>query len=79
VPEAARQRISSYGRGRFEGATGLPLLLLDGLVAGIWQRKSHSRQTDVRPEPFVELDKVQREELDGEIERLEGFLNSKVS
>lgn len=43
VPQAARTRVSTDGRGRFEGATALPVLLIDG-VAGMWeQRKLTSR------------------------------------
>ena len=43
VPEAARPRVNTYGRGRFESATGLPVLLIDGAVAGIWERRGQEQ------------------------------------
>jgi hypothetical protein len=39
VPPAVKPLIFGHGRGRYEGATGLPVLLVDGVVAGMWQRE----------------------------------------
>ena len=74
VPETARPRVNTYGRGRYEGATGLPVLLLDGAVAGIWERKKQGRRNDLRVETFVELSARQREQLDAEVARIGAFL-----
>lgn len=79
VPEETRKRIYSYGRGRFEGAVGLPVLLIDGKVAGIWERKMRSKRLDIQVEPLVELDSGQREALTAEGERIGEFLNMKIS
>jgi DNA glycosylase AlkZ-like len=79
VPESARKRISTYGRGRFEGATGLPVLLLDGVVAGIWERKSHGKRIDLRVEPFIEITSDQRHQLEAEAQRVGEFFEGEVS
>jgi len=35
VPQTTKARVLTYKRGRYEGATGLPVLLIDGVVAGL--------------------------------------------
>jgi len=52
VPDAARTRVSTYGCGRFEGATALPVLLIDGAVAGIWERRKQGSRVELRVESF---------------------------
>ncbi|HRE26607.1 MAG TPA: crosslink repair DNA glycosylase YcaQ family protein, partial [Anaerolineales bacterium] len=44
VPGEARQRIATHGRGRFEGAVGLPVLLVNGIVSGIWERRERAAE-----------------------------------
>ena len=39
LSEAARTRIYSFRRGVYEGPVGLPVVLRDGRIAGIWERK----------------------------------------
>ena len=74
VPEVARPRVNTYGRGRFESATGLPVLLVDGAVAGIWERRKQGKATELRVEAFVELTARQHEQLAAEAERIGAFL-----
>ncbi|MDQ3930434.1 MAG: winged helix DNA-binding domain-containing protein [Chloroflexota bacterium] len=74
VPEAARKRISAHGRGRFEGAVGLPVLLVDSVVAGIWERHVQSKRVELKVEAFVQLTPLQRTELEEEASRIGGFL-----
>jgi hypothetical protein len=50
VPSAARARISTYGRRRFEGAVALYVLLVDGVVSGIWRRQRRGQRIDLRVE-----------------------------
>jgi len=79
LPEAARARVFSYGRGRFEGAVGVPVLLLDGLVAGLWERRMRGRRLELRVEPFVELTQSQRRLLDAEAARVGDFFGTAVA
>lgn len=78
VPEAARPRVNTYGRGRFESATGLPVLLINGVVAGIWERRTPGRKPpkagELRVEVFGQLTTQQREQLEAEAARIGAFL-----
>lgn len=74
VPESARARVFAYKNGRFEGATGLPVLLIDGRVAGMWERHKRGRQLEIRVEPFVPLSAWQQEQVEAEALRLGTFL-----
>ncbi len=73
VPQAARQRIFAFKNGRFEGATGIPVLLVDGVVAGMWERRRRARRVEIRVEPFIRLSAVQREQLEAEVLRIGQF------
>ena len=74
VPKAAQARVSTYGRGRFEGATALPVLLIDGIVAGMWERRKMGRKIELRVEPFNQLTPLQHEQLEAEAARIGAFL-----
>ena len=78
VPEVARPRVNTYGRGRFDSATGLPVLLIDGAVAGIWERRAPGRKppkaSELRVEVFGQLTARQREQLEAELARIGAFL-----
>ncbi|HEY1391209.1 MAG TPA: winged helix DNA-binding domain-containing protein [Ktedonobacterales bacterium] len=79
VPEEARPRVNTYGRGRFESATGLPVLLIDGVVAGIWERRKQGKATELRVEAFVELTSRQHEQLAAETARIGAFLGMNMA
>ncbi len=74
VPEVARPRVNTYGRGRFESATGLPVLLIDGAVAGIWERRKQGKANELRVESFVQLSARQHKQLAREAARIGTFL-----
>jgi uncharacterized protein YcaQ len=74
VPEAAKKRILTFGRGRYEGAVGIPILLVNGVIAGIWERRRTSKQTEVRVETFVQLTSPQHKQLEAEAARIGAFL-----
>jgi hypothetical protein len=78
VREIAHKRIFSYGRGRYEGAVGLPILLVDGEVSGIWERKMRGRILEIRVEPFIELTDAQHRQLEAETARVDNFLGSEA-
>ena len=78
VPQPARARAATHGRGKFEGATGLPVLLIDGVVAGLWKRRPRGKRLAVRVEPFAPLTPAQEEQLAAEAARLAAFLDTPV-
>jgi uncharacterized protein YcaQ len=78
VPQAARARVSTYGRGRFEGATALPVLLIDGVVAGMWERRKKAGGSELRVEAFGQLTARQRDQLEAEAARIGAFLEEKM-
>jgi DNA glycosylase AlkZ-like len=78
VPDAARKRISTYGRGKYEGAVGLPVMLIDGIVAGMWERRKRAGAIALRIEPFQPLNVTQNRQLQREAVRLEKFFGAPV-
>lgn len=78
VPDAARQRIATHGRGRFEGAVGLPVLAINGVVSGIWERRERAAEVLLRVEAFAPLTVDQRDLLDVEVERLGAFYGKRA-
>jgi uncharacterized protein YcaQ len=79
VPEVARPRGNTNGRGRFESATGLPVLLIDGAVAGIWERRKQGKTTALQVESFVDLTARQHEQLAAEAARIGAFLGVNIA
>jgi hypothetical protein len=58
-------------------AGNFPVLLLDGVVAGVWHQKRSGRNVLVTVEPLGDLTKTQRAALDGEVERLGSVLDAR--
>lgn len=54
-------------------AGNFPVLLLDGLVGGVWHQKRAGRYLDVTVEPLDELTSRRRRALDAEVERVGTF------
>jgi hypothetical protein len=79
VPEGASARIRKEGRGRLEGATGVPVLLLDGAVAGRWNYRKQARRVEIRVEPFAPLSKAQLAQMEREAARIGAFLGVDAS
>ena len=59
LPEPVREQVASGGRGR-PGATGSRLLLVDGLAAGVWQRRKRGRRIELEVAPARRLTRAQR-------------------
>ena len=55
-------------------AGNYPVLLVDGVVGGVWHQKRSGRYVDVTVEPLAELSAVRRRDLDAEVERVGAFL-----
>lgn len=79
VPDNARARIASHGRGRFEGAVGLPVVLINGVVSGIWERRERAAEVLLRVETFEPLTVAQRDLLDLEVDRLSAFFGKRAA
>ena len=69
-----REQVAAKRRGRYEGPAGVRLLLVDGMAAGLWERKKRSSRIELRIAPAGRLTRAQRLELDDEAERIGSFL-----
>jgi uncharacterized protein YukE len=58
-------------------AGNYPVLLVDGVVAGVWHHRKTGRKLQVTVEPLRELKAPQRSQLDDEVSRLGGILDAK--
>ncbi len=70
-PGLAAERALPHG-----GAGNFPVLLVDGVVAGIWHQHRSGRKIDITVEPFDSLTADQREQLDVRVEGIGRFLGS---
>lgn len=71
-PGAAAERALARGQ-----AGNYPVLLVDGVVAGVWHQRRSGRAIHVTVEPLRPLDSGRRRELDEEVERLGDILEGK--
>ena len=46
------------------------MLLVDGVVAGVWHQRRSGRKLDITVEPLEPLTPAQRRELDEQVERV---------
>jgi hypothetical protein len=73
IPEDVREQIAAHGRGRYEGPAGVRLLVVDGVAAGLWERKKRGKRIELQVTPARRLTRAQRAELDDEVERIGAF------
>lgn len=52
------------------------VLLINGIVAGIWRQRRSGRLLDIMTEPFDQLTTVQRRDLDEQVARMAAFLDA---
>ena len=74
VPEPMRELIASHGRGRYEGPAGVRLVLVDGVAAGLWERRKRGKRVELDVRLARRLGKARRTELDREADRVGAFL-----
>ena len=74
VPEATRRQVADHGRGRYEGPAGVRFLMIDGVAAGLWERKKRARRIELHVTPSRRLTRAERAQLDTEAERIGAFL-----
>ncbi len=74
VPPPVRELIAGHGRGRYEGPAGVRLVLVDGIAAGLWERRKRGRRLELQVRLARRLGKAQRTQLEREAKRLAMFL-----
>jgi hypothetical protein len=74
VPETVRDLVKRHNRGRYEGIAGVPTLVIDGVVAGIWSRAKRGKRVEITVEPARKLTRDERRALGDEAERIGRFL-----
>jgi hypothetical protein len=74
VPEPVRELIARHGRGRYEGPAGVRLVLVDGVAAGLWERKKRGKRIELGVRLVRRPTRARREELEREAERIGAFL-----
>lgn len=74
VPEPVKRQVAAHGRGRYEGPAGVRFLVIDGITAGLWERKKRGKRIELQVTPVRKLSRAQRSLLEGEAERFGRFL-----
>jgi hypothetical protein len=74
VPDTARRQVAAHGRGKYEGPAGVRLLMIDGIAAGLWERKKRGKGIELRVTPSRKLTRAERVGIDAEAERIGTFL-----
>jgi hypothetical protein len=57
-------------------AGNYPVLLIDGIVAGVWHQRRSGRWLDITVEPLEPFTATERHDLDEQVERLGAFLSA---
>jgi len=79
VDEAAQTRIRSYKRGQWEGVVGVPVLLIDGIVRGVWERRDRGGRIEIGVQPAGKLSSTHRRALEIEVERIGRFFGREAT
>jgi hypothetical protein len=74
VPEEARRQVAAHGRGKYEGPAGARFLMINGIAAGLWERKKRGKRIEFQVTPSRKLTRAERVELDTDAERIGAFL-----
>jgi hypothetical protein len=74
VPDEVKEQVAAHGRGRYEGPAGVRFLAIDGVTAGLWERKKRGKRVELLVTPSRKLSRPERAQLDGEAERIGTFL-----
>jgi hypothetical protein len=68
VPQSVRELIADHGRGRYEGPAGVRLVVIDGIAAGLWERRKRGKRIELEVHPARRVGKAERAELEHEAE-----------
>ena len=72
IPESVRQQVRRHSKGRYEGPAGVRLVVVDGIAAGLWERRRRGKRVQVSIDIALarKLTRAQRAALDHELERI---------
>lgn len=73
VADPVTDRIRAHKKGRYEGAAGVPTMLVDGRVTALWERRKSGGRVDVVVEPVEPLTSRQHKRLHTEAQRVANF------
>ena len=74
VPQRVRELIAGHGRGRYEGPAGVRFVLVEGVAAGVWERRRRGTRIELRVRLTRRLGTSGRAALRREAERVGAFL-----
>jgi hypothetical protein len=74
VHDETRRQVAAHGRGRYEGPAGVRFLMIDGIAAGLWERKKRGKRMELQVTPSRKLTGAERAGIDAEAERIGAFL-----
>jgi DNA glycosylase AlkZ-like len=74
VPQPVRDLIANHGRGRYEGPAAVRFVLVDGIAAGLWERRKRGRRLELDVRLARRVRTSDREQLQREAERFGAFL-----
>ncbi len=79
VPPAAKARIARDPKGRLEHVVGVSVVLVDGVVGGLWWRRTTGRHLRITVEPTTTFGPTHLRLLDAEVARVAAFLGLDAS
>ena len=74
VPSDVREMVAQHGRGRYEGPAAVRFVLVDGVAAGLWERRKRGKQVELDVVLAHRIGKATRAGVEREAERLAAFL-----
>jgi hypothetical protein len=74
VPGYVKERVQAHNRGRYEGIAGVPTLVVDGVVEGLWRRAKSAKAVELEVEPARRLTADERRGIEAEAKRIGSFL-----
>ena len=74
VPPRVRELVAQHGRGRYEGPAAVRFVLVDGVAAGLWERRKRGKRIEIDVRLAGRSGKEVRAEIEREAARLGAFL-----
>jgi hypothetical protein len=74
VPETVRELVAQHGRGRYEGPAGVRFVLVDGIAAGLWERRRRRGRIELHVTLAQRVGRTVRTKLELEANRIGMFL-----
>jgi uncharacterized protein YcaQ len=74
VPDEVRRQVAAHG-GKYEGPAFVRFLMVDGIAAGLWERKKRGKRIELQVTPSRKLTRAERAGIDAEAARIGAFLD----